>query len=264
MARAAGEGLEAGFPRLSWGAVIAGALLALAVHVALGLIGGALGFAAEPADSRALGALAGFWGLLTPLVGTALGAWLACRLAAREDEVGTNLHGVMVWCLGLIAGALFLAGSAASSAMAFGNAAGGNAGMVQRMLRDGDTALGATEAAADQAAKRAATAAGGGAMAALCGLLGAFGGAALARSQRQGKGRGLGWRIAIQRTPRGDTGARAGARLEGGRLEEPEPRAGREPPVHHSERAYPPMPEEQVRDVSRTEGPGAPGDPVRH
>ena len=39
------------FARVHWSAVIAGALLALGVHIVMGLIGAALGFAAEPADS---------------------------------------------------------------------------------------------------------------------------------------------------------------------------------------------------------------------
>src|SRR5512142_2439419 len=152
-----------GFPRIAWGPVIAGVLLALAAHVVLGLIGGALGFAAEPADSRALGVAAGFWGLLTPLVATALGAWLACRLAARFDEAGSNLHGVMVWSIGLVAGALFLASAAASGAMTAGTAASGNGGVLERLA--GARAGGATAGTAgEEAAKRAATAAGAGAM----------------------------------------------------------------------------------------------------
>src|SRR5512142_462653 len=113
-------------PRLSWGPVIAGVLLALAAHVVLGLVGAAIGFAAGPADSRAGGAGAAIWALITPFVATALGAWLAVRMAGREDEAGANLHGVMVWCIGLIAGAIFLAGTAASGTLALGTAASGN------------------------------------------------------------------------------------------------------------------------------------------
>jgi hypothetical protein len=249
MARVEGE-MDAAFPRLSWGPIIAGVLLALAAHVVLGLVGGALGFAAEPAESTALGALAAFWGLLTPLVATLLGAWLACRLAAREDEVGSNLHGVMVWCVGLVAGALFLAWTGAGGAMAAGSAVSGNAGTVQRLLGAGADATGPRAGVlSDEAARRAAAAAGAAAMAGLCGLIGAFAGAAVARSRRQGKGRGLGWRIAIQRTQRREAGPRA----EDGRFEAP---------ARHAERPYQ-TPEDEVRDVSRAEGPGAPPDPYR-
>ncbi len=102
------------FPRLSWGAVIAGVLLALAAHVVLGLIGATLGFAAGAEGSRATGAAAAIWALVTPFVATLLGAWLACRMAASEDSRSASLHGVLVWCIGLIAGAIFLTGAAAS------------------------------------------------------------------------------------------------------------------------------------------------------
>ncbi len=229
------------FPRLAWPPIIAGVLLALAVHVVLGLIGAALGFAAEPADSTSLGALAGFWGLITPLVSSLLGAWLACRLAAADEVRTTNLHGVMVWCIGLIAGALFLTGTAATGAVSAGSAASGNAGFLQRMTGQpvmGRATPGQAEAAQDAAARTAAKLAGGAAMAALAGLLGAFAGAGIARSRRQGKG--IGWRIAIQRTAH-HHGAEYGDR---GRPEYPD-------------RAYPTA-QQETRDVERTEGPGAP------
>lgn len=240
-ARTEVAGVEA-FPRLTWQPIIAGVLLALAVHVVLGLLGAALGLAAEPRDSKSLGALAGFWGLITPLVATLLGAWLACRLAALDEVRATNLHGVMVWCIGLIAGALFLTGTAATGAMTAGTAASGNAGFLQRMAGQpapGRPTASQTEAAQDAAAATAAKVAGGAAMAALAGLLGAFAGAAIARSRRQGKG--IGWRIAIQRTAH----ERAAGRADRG-------------PQEYPDRAYPTAAEEATREVERTEGPGAP------
>ncbi|ACG73825.1 conserved hypothetical protein [Anaeromyxobacter sp. K] len=237
-------------PRLSWGAVIAGVLLALAVHVVMGLIGGAIGFAAQPADSGALGAGAAIWALLTPFVATLLGAWLAVRMAGRYDEAGSNLHGVMVWCIGLLAGAVFLTGTLATGAMAAGASASGNAGVLRQMglVRPNATPA-QTEQSADRAGAAAAAAAGGGAMAALCGLLGGFAGAAVAR--RRERGRGLGWRIAVHRTHDvgagaehpaglGATGAYGSDLGAGTRI----PPAGREP---------------------RTEIPGAPpSDPYHH
>lgn len=201
------------FPRLAWAPIVAGVFLAVAAHVLLGLIGAALGLAAEPAGSKALGVLAGLWGLLTALVATLLGAWLACRLAALEDVTATNLHGVMVWCIGIIAGALFLTGTTATGAMAAGTAMSGNvAGTMQRRM--GQPTPSRSEAMQDAAAGSAAKVAGGAAMAALAGLLGAFGGAAIARSRREGKG--LGWRIAIQRTAHQGQAAGDGSRIRGG------------------------------------------------
>ncbi|ABC81037.1 hypothetical protein [Anaeromyxobacter dehalogenans] len=234
---------EGSLPRLSWGAVISGVLLALAVHVVMGLLGGAIGFAAQPADSGALGAGAAIWALLTPFVATLLGAWLAVRMAGREDAAGANLHGVIVWCIGLLAGAVFLAGTLATGAMAAGASASGNAGVLRQMGIDRTQVAPRTELAADQASKAAAAAAGGGAMAALCGLLGAFAGSAIAR--RRGERRGLGWRIAVHRTHDVGAGAEHPAGLGvGSAYGTRVPPAGRDP---------------------RTEIPGAPpADPYHH
>lgn len=200
--------------RLSWSAVIAGALLAIAVHIVLGLVGAALGFAAAPADSKGLGAGAAAWALLTPFVASLVGAWVACRMAAAEDQATGNLHGVVVWGIGLIAGALFLTGTLASGAMTAGTAASGNAGAAQRALR-GDTTASARGAAApdrgtpasaqarargEDAARAAAAASGAGALASVAGLLGALAGSGLSRRRREGRG----WSISLLR--RGEHG----------------------------------------------------------
>ncbi|HET8538942.1 MAG TPA: hypothetical protein VFL83_03620 [Anaeromyxobacter sp.] len=200
------------FARVRWSAVIAGALFALGVHIVMGLIGAALGLAAEPADSRALGAGAAAWALLTPFVATLLGAWLAIRLSEEEDRNTGYVHGVLVWCIGLIAGALFLTGTAASGAMTAGTAASGNLGSAQRMVRgnvgQANATRAQTERSADEAGKAGAAATGGAALAAIAGLLGAVVANALAGRRRQG--RGLGWRIAIQRKDERREGAYAG------------------------------------------------------
>lgn len=188
-------------PRLHWSAVIAGVFLALAAHVVLGLIGAALGFAAQPADSRALGVGAAIWALITPFVATLLGAWLAIRLSDERDNASGYVHGILVWSIGLIAGALFLTGTAATGAMTAGTAASGNLGSAQRMMRgnagQANVTGRQTEAQADQAGKAGAAATGGAALAAIAGLLGAVVANGLANRRREG--RGLGWRIAIQR-----------------------------------------------------------------
>jgi len=202
-------------PRLHWGAIAAGVVVALAAHIVLGLVGAALGFAAAPADSEALGAGAAIWGLLTPLVASLLGAWIATRLAGRFDTAGSNLHGILVWCIGLIAGALFLTGTLASGAMSAATSASGNAGVLRRAVQgetqvapESPAAEARAERAEDEAGKAGAAAMGAAAMAAIAGLLGALIGAALARASGAGQRKGLGWRIALQRTD-GKGGERA-------------------------------------------------------
>jgi hypothetical protein len=199
--------------RIHWSAVIAGALFALGVHIVMGLIGAAIGFAAEPADSRALGAGAAIWALITPFVATLCGAWLAIRLTGeRDDKPSGYVHGLLVWCIGLIAGALFLTGTAATGAMTAGTAASGNLGPAQRTARQvtGQSAptRGDTERSADQAGKAGAAATGGAALAAIAGLLGAVLANGLAMRRRSGHG--LGWKIAIQRRDERREGTYAG------------------------------------------------------
>jgi hypothetical protein len=190
------------FPRLRWSAVIAGVFVAIAAHIVMGLIGATLGLVAEPADSRAVGAAAAIWALLTPFVATVLGAWLACRMAGEEDTRDANVHGILVWCIGLIAGALFLTGTLATGAMSAGTAASGNLGAAQRAL-PGTARVGARapdarqDARQDEAAKRAAAGTGGAALGAIAGLLGAIVGAGLATRRREG--RGVGWRLGTHR-----------------------------------------------------------------
>ncbi|HEX9308045.1 MAG TPA: hypothetical protein VF894_11185 [Anaeromyxobacter sp.] len=203
------------FPRLHWGAVAAGVLLALAAHVVMGLIGAALGFAAAPTDSRAVGTAAAIWALITPFVATLLGAWLACRMAAAEDSRAATLHGILVWCIGLIAGALFLAGTMASGAMSAGTAASGNLGAAQRSAQIGARPTGRTaEARSDDAAKAAAASSGGAAIAAIAGLLGAIVGAAL--SHRKAEGRGRRWGLAMPRRERDEERAAMPTRASDG------------------------------------------------
>jgi hypothetical protein len=209
------EGQVAGgraFPRLHWSAVIAGVFLAIAAHIVMGLVGAAIGFAAEPSDSRGVGAAAAIWGLVTPFVATLLGAWLASRMAADDDRRSANVHGILVWCVGLVAGALFLTGTMAAGAVSAGTVASGNLGPAQRMFR-GDAGAArpgarAAEARADDAARRAAAAAGGAALGAISGLLGAVVGAGLS-GRRGGARRGLaGWRL--ERYHEAGGGQRAG------------------------------------------------------
>jgi hypothetical protein len=187
--------------RLSWTAVIAGALLAIAVHVVLGLVGAALGLAAAPSDSKALGAGAAAWAILTPFVASLLGAWLACRMSGAADKETAYLHGILVWCIGLVAGALFLTGTLASGAMTAGTAASGNARVVERATRGDAAATSGQRAARDararseDAARDAAATTAGAALASLAGLLGAIVGSGL--TMRRGRGRG--WKLGFER-----------------------------------------------------------------
>jgi hypothetical protein len=176
---------KGGLPRIQWSPVVAGVLCAIAVHIVLGLFGAAFGFAAEPADSEGVGLAAGIWGLLVPLVASAIGAFICVRIAREADRAGSYLHGALVWCIGLIAGALFISGSLASGAMSSATAASGN---VRGGFARSEVQAPANEARAEEAAEGAAAAAGAGGLGALLGLAGAFLGAAAGRRALTGEG----------------------------------------------------------------------------
>jgi hypothetical protein len=220
--------------RLHWSSIIAGVLVALAIHVVMGLFGLALGFSAEPADNGALGTGALIWGLLTPFVATLVGAYVAVRHADLRDAGASNLHGILVWCIGLVAGALFLSG-----AMSAGTIGAGAAGSNPRLAPNPNAAV--TERQQDEAAANAAKAAGGAALAALLGFVGAIAGAAWARNAGEGRG----FRLRIDREGRREERDRyAGERYATAEGERPTVQEGTVPP--------PP-------EVVRREGPGAPG-----
>jgi hypothetical protein len=167
--------MRGALPPVRWSAVGAGVAFALAAHVCLGLFGAALGFASEAGDSRALGILAGLWALLSAFVASFLGAAVAARMAAGGDSRSALLHGALVWCVGLVAGALFLSGTLAGSAM--GTSYVLNGGVIDN---DGgrDTGPGSP---IDSAARDAAAASLLGGLATLAGLAGAITGCAFGR-----------------------------------------------------------------------------------
>jgi hypothetical protein len=162
--------MRGSLPAVRWSAVFAGAAVALAAHICLGLFGASLGYAAEARDSRALGVLAGFWSLSVAFTASLLGAIVATRIVAAAEMRMAWLHGTLVWCLGLAIGALFLTGTQAASFMGVSSVWEG--GFVR------DTGPGA---ALDSAAGDAALAALLGGMAALFGLAGAVTGAVIGR-----------------------------------------------------------------------------------
>ncbi|BDG08090.1 hypothetical protein [Anaeromyxobacter paludicola] len=177
-----------GLPRVNWAPVIAGVLCALAAHVVLGLFGAAFGFAARPADSSALGVLAGIWGILVPLVASFIGAWVAVRIAHDAQPASAYLDGAMVWCIGIIAGAVFLASALGTGALTAGSAASGNAPLQALSRRDTPANRARASETADDAARGAAAGAGAAGIAALFGLGGAIAGAAVGRRMLTGEG----------------------------------------------------------------------------
>ncbi|WP_152046170.1 hypothetical protein [Aureimonas psammosilenae] len=89
--------------RVSWGAIIAGALLTLVVQIMLGLLGIGIGLATvDPAGNgtptaATLGTSAGIWTGATVLIATFVGGYVAARLSGSLTKGDGALHGIVTW-----------------------------------------------------------------------------------------------------------------------------------------------------------------------
>src|SRR5579872_6474100 len=118
-----------GFIHLNWTAVFAGAIAAAALSFVLLSFGSSIGLAvASPSaswrdTSWTLAFLAGLWLLLTSLASFGLGGYLAGRLRAswssatpHEIEFRDGVHGLIVWGLAILIGAILALTAAATVA----------------------------------------------------------------------------------------------------------------------------------------------------
>jgi hypothetical protein len=109
-------------PRISWSAVLAGAMLAMAIEVLLGLLGAGIGLAtvqpgsATTTDVSNFATNAGLWSLGSSLLALLIGGWTAARLAAVVSRKDGMLHGLVIWSLALLV-ALYLAAAAIGGAL---------------------------------------------------------------------------------------------------------------------------------------------------
>jgi hypothetical protein len=91
--------------RVSWGAVLAGVVVALVTHVILNLIGIGVGAATlEPAAGAAnnpspttFSVGAGIWWTVSGIIAAAAGGYTAGRLAGRPKESVAGWHGLTAW-----------------------------------------------------------------------------------------------------------------------------------------------------------------------
>lgn len=128
--------------RVSWGALFAGAIVALASWILLYAIGLAVGLSSvDPGDmssAKIAGIGTGIYSLLSPLIALFCGGVVASRLAGIGSAKDGALHGVVVWALTTLAGLLVIG-------MLLQNIVGGAIGL-------GKTAIGAAGAAGAAAA----------------------------------------------------------------------------------------------------------------
>lgn len=117
------EGAPSLPPRISWGAVFAGGVVAVAVGAMLNVLGLAIGATTidpsapgETPSAATLGIAGGIWLLVANLVGLAAGGYVAARLSGTADDTDGVLHGLSVWAIGFLLSAVLLGNIIAGTA----------------------------------------------------------------------------------------------------------------------------------------------------
>jgi ElaB/YqjD/DUF883 family membrane-anchored ribosome-binding protein len=97
--------------RISWGAVIAGTFVAIAIDIMLSLLGVAAGVKAinplpepgeEPTDFAKWSMGSGLWMMASVIIALAAGGWVAARTAGLPTEADGVIHGVLVWAVATV------------------------------------------------------------------------------------------------------------------------------------------------------------------
>jgi hypothetical protein len=86
------------YSRISWGALLAGLFVTLAVFVLLSTLGVAIGISSVDAthrDNIAIGA--GVWAIVTSLIAFFVGGCVTSRLTAGESRMEAVLYGTVLW-----------------------------------------------------------------------------------------------------------------------------------------------------------------------
>jgi ABC-type transport system involved in multi-copper enzyme maturation permease subunit len=84
--------------RISWGAVMAGAVVALAMYILLMSAGVALGVTvADRVADSSLGIGAGIWSTVAMLLSLFAGGFVASRISVGENKAEAAIYGIVVW-----------------------------------------------------------------------------------------------------------------------------------------------------------------------
>jgi hypothetical protein len=84
--------------RVSWGAIVAGAVMALAVGFVLSLLGSAVGLSfVDNADRDTLTTGAAIWAAATTLISLFVGGWITSQCVVGETKTESVVHGIIMW-----------------------------------------------------------------------------------------------------------------------------------------------------------------------
>ena len=101
--------------RISWGAVLAGAVVAVATTILLSLLGAAIGAGSiRPLDTTSTelahyGTGAGIWEIINLALSMAFGGYVAARLSGTHSHLDGELHGLTMWGVATLLGSVLLA-----------------------------------------------------------------------------------------------------------------------------------------------------------
>jgi hypothetical protein len=105
--------------QVSWGAVFAGAAIALVLQIILNMVGIGVGLstidvaAGETPSAGSLSMGAGVWWVISGIVAAATGGYIAGRLSGKASQSTTAYHGLIAWAVSTLA-VVYLLSSAAS------------------------------------------------------------------------------------------------------------------------------------------------------
>lgn len=116
--------------RISWGAILAGAAVAMAIYALLMALGVAVGMSvSDEVNANTLGTSAGVWGFISLLIALFTGGWVTTQVTVGESRTEAILYGVVLWATTSVL-LLWIAASGAragiDAAAAVQNMTGGN------------------------------------------------------------------------------------------------------------------------------------------
>ena len=97
-----------GVKQISWGAIFAGVVIAIAVQVVLGILGTGIGLTmVDPVEGTTPGATgfgigAGLYWLITTVIALGAGGYCAARVAGVHERFDALVHGLVVWGVTLV------------------------------------------------------------------------------------------------------------------------------------------------------------------
>jgi ABC-type transport system involved in multi-copper enzyme maturation permease subunit len=84
--------------RVSWGAILAGAAVALAIYSLLAMLGVAVGFSvSDNLEGADVDTGVGVWTFISLLIALFIGGWVTTQCTAGESRTEALLYGIVLW-----------------------------------------------------------------------------------------------------------------------------------------------------------------------